>query len=77
MDDCCQGKANEIAQLRDKQSRVLKVVLAINAAMFFIEFSAVVVASSTAVMADSAVSVLREAWPQVRGAPEVARSTHQ
>ena len=27
MDDCCQGKAREIAQLRDKQSRVLKVVL--------------------------------------------------
>ena len=53
MDDCCQGKAHEIAQLRDKQSRVLKVVLAINAAMFFIEFSAGVVASSTALMADS------------------------
>jgi Co/Zn/Cd efflux system component len=53
MDDCCQGKAHEIAQLRDKQSRVLKVVLAINAAMFFIEFSAGVVASSTALLADS------------------------
>jgi Co/Zn/Cd efflux system component len=39
--------------LRDKQSRVLKIVLAINAAMFFIEFSAGVIASSTALMADS------------------------
>ena len=53
MDDCCQGKAQEIAQLRDKQSLVLKIVLAINAAMFFIEFTAGVVASSTALMADS------------------------
>ena len=25
----------------------------------------------------SAISVLREAWPQVRGTPQVARSTHQ
>lgn len=25
----------------------------------------------------SAISVLREAWPQVLGTPEVARSTHQ
>jgi Co/Zn/Cd efflux system component len=24
----------------------------------------------------SAISVLREAWPQVRGVPEVARPTH-
>jgi Co/Zn/Cd efflux system component len=53
VDDCCQGKAHEIAQLRDKQSRVLKIVLAINAAMFFIEFTAGVIASSTALMADS------------------------
>jgi Co/Zn/Cd efflux system component len=53
MDDCCEGKAHEIAQLRDKQSHVLKIVLAINAAMFFIEFTAGVVASSTALMADS------------------------
>jgi Co/Zn/Cd efflux system component len=48
-----QGKAHKIAQLRDKQSHVLKIVLAINATMFFIEFTAGVVASSAALMADS------------------------
>lgn len=53
MDDCCQNKAQEIAQLRGKQARVLKIVLGINAAMFLIEFTAGVVAHSTALMADS------------------------
>lgn len=50
---CCENKANEIAQLRHRQGRVLKIVLAINAAMFFIEFTAGVIARSTALMADS------------------------
>jgi len=53
MDDCCQNKASEIAQLRERQARVLKIVLAINAAMFVIEFTAGAVAHSTALMADS------------------------
>lgn len=53
MDDCCQNKAQEIAQLRGKQARVLKIVLGINAAMFVIEFTAGIVAHSTALMADS------------------------
>jgi Co/Zn/Cd efflux system component len=53
MDDCCQNKAQEIAQLRDLQGRVLKIVLGVNAAMFFVEFTAGVVAHSTALMADS------------------------
>ena len=53
MDDCCRGKEQELAQLRGTQARVLKVVLAINASMFLIEFTAGVIASSTALMADS------------------------
>src|SRR6185503_13523402 len=74
MDDCCQGKAHEIAQLRDEQSRVLKIVLAINAAMFFIEFSAGVVASSTALMADS-VDMLGDALVYVLSLYVIDRGT--
>jgi cation diffusion facilitator family transporter len=53
MDDCCRNKANELALLREHQSRVMKIVLVINAAMFVVEFSAGVIAHSTALMADS------------------------
>ena len=53
MSDCCSDKAQEIARLRGGQSRVLRTVLAINGAMFCIEFAAGVIARSTALMADS------------------------
>ena len=53
MDDCCKSKAHEIAQLREQQARILKIVLGINAAMFLIEFTAGLIAHSTALMADS------------------------
>jgi cation diffusion facilitator family transporter len=53
MQDCCDDKAHEIARLRGRQARVLKIVLGINTAMFFIEFTAGVIAHSTALMADS------------------------
>jgi Co/Zn/Cd efflux system component len=53
MDSCCENKAGELARLRAKQSRVLYVVLAINAAMFLVEFSAGWIASSTALLGDS------------------------
>ncbi len=53
-DDCCNHKAREIEALgQGQRRRMLQVVLAINLAMFFIEFSAGVVARSTALMADS------------------------
>lgn len=53
-DDCCNSKADEVAKLATAgRRRVLWIVLAINAAMFFIEFGAGVVARSTALMADS------------------------
>jgi len=53
MDSCCEDKASELAQLRDQQSRVLYIVLAINALMFLVEFVAGWVIGSTAVLADS------------------------
>jgi cation diffusion facilitator family transporter len=53
MDDCCAAKSCEIDRLRETQSRVLQLVLAINAAMFVAEFTAGVIAQSTALMADS------------------------
>ncbi len=53
MDDCCEDKAGELAILRDRQRRVLVAVLAINAAMFAIEFGAGLLARSTALLGDS------------------------
>ena len=53
MDNCCENKAGELAQLRANQSRVLYIALAINAVMFLVEFSAGWIASSTALLGDS------------------------
>lgn len=53
MDSCCENKASELAQLRARQSRVLYIVLAINALMFLVEFSAGWIAGSTALLGDS------------------------
>ena len=54
-DDCCANKGIELERLagRADQKRVLQTVLAINAAMFVIEFGAGVAAGSAALMADS------------------------
>jgi len=53
MDDCCESKTTELAALRRRQGYVLRVVLAVNAAMFGVEFAAGLVAGSTALLADS------------------------
>jgi Co/Zn/Cd efflux system component len=53
MDDCCEDKGHELAALRGRQGRVLRAVLAINAAMFGIEFTAGLAAGSTALLGDS------------------------
>ncbi|MEH6386412.1 MAG: cation diffusion facilitator family transporter [Pseudomonas profundi] len=53
MDSCCENKSGELAQLRASQSRVLYIVLAINAVMFCVEFTAGWIASSTALLGDS------------------------
>lgn len=62
MDDCCSSKGNELAQLAQEraQRRVLIAVLVINALMFVVEFSAGVIAHSTALKAD-AVDMLGDA----------------
>jgi Co/Zn/Cd efflux system component len=48
MKDCC-----EITEIAARQRRVVQVVLAINAAMFLLEFGAGLLAHSTALLADS------------------------
>lgn len=55
MSDCCACKGKDLEQLaaRADQRRVLVIVLAINAAMFLIEFTAGLIAGSAALMADS------------------------
>ena len=53
MDPCCETKASELAALRLRQSRVLVAVLAINLAMFCVEFGAGLLSGSTALLADS------------------------
>lgn len=53
MDDCCKDKAGEIEAIREKHSRVLKIVLAINATMFLLEGVAGWTASSTSLLADA------------------------
>lgn len=53
MDSCCENKAGELAQLRARQSRVLYIVLAVNAVMFLVEFGAGWIAASTALLGDS------------------------
>jgi Co/Zn/Cd efflux system component len=53
MDACCEDEASELASLRDRQKRVLVLVLAINAAMFCVEFGAGLLAGSSALLGDS------------------------
>jgi cation diffusion facilitator family transporter len=74
MDDCCRNKERELAQLRGQQARVLKIVLAINAAMFLVEFTAGVIANSTALMADS-VDMLGDALVYVLSLYVIDRGT--
>jgi cation diffusion facilitator family transporter len=63
MDDCCSAKAGEIERLalRADQRRVLLIVLALNAAMFCVEFTAGIIAGSAALMADG-VDMLGDAF---------------
>lgn len=53
MADCCNDTACEIEKLRARQSGTLKAVLAINLVMFGVELTAGILASSTALLADS------------------------
>jgi cation diffusion facilitator family transporter len=51
--ECCNDKECAIEALRSRQAGTLRIVLAINAVMFFVEFSAGLLARSTALLADS------------------------
>lgn len=53
MADCCNDKACEIEALRERQSSILKIVLGINAVMFFVELTAGLLAGSVSLIADS------------------------
>lgn len=53
MTNCCNDKACELDALRDEQSSVLKIVLAINAVMFGVELTAGLLANSISLIADS------------------------
>lgn len=53
MDQCCETKTKELAILRLRQWRVLAIVLAVNLAMFGVEFGAGLLSGSTALLADS------------------------
>jgi cation diffusion facilitator family transporter len=53
MGDCCQSKACDLEKLRKDQSKVLWIVLAINATMFLVEFGGGIVARSLALTGDS------------------------
>ena len=53
MAECCDSKTVELAALRLRQGRVLAIVLAVNLAMFFVEFGAGLLSGSTALLADS------------------------
>jgi cation diffusion facilitator family transporter len=53
MDDCCRTESFASFALRGEQRRVLAIVLAINALLFFVELAAGLLAHSTALLGDS------------------------
>jgi cation diffusion facilitator family transporter len=53
MSSCCENKSCEISAMKVKHARVLWIVLAINAIMFFVESTAGLLAKSTSLLADS------------------------
>ena len=50
---CCQHKAKELQKLQKRQSKVLWIILAINAVMFVVEFSGGIKAASLSLTGDS------------------------
>ncbi|OHC62129.1 MAG: cation transporter [Rhodocyclales bacterium GWA2_65_19] len=53
MGSCCHDKGCALDALRERQGRMLRIVLAINVMLFLVELSAGIRASSTSLMADS------------------------
>jgi len=50
---CCENKSDELGELRERQGRMLWMVLIINAVLFVVEFSVGWWSRSTALLADS------------------------
>ena len=50
---CCQNKAKELEKLQKRQSKVLWIILVINAVMFVVEFSGGIKAASLSLTGDS------------------------
>ncbi len=50
---CCQHKAKELQQLQKRQSKVLWIILVINAVMFVVEFGGGIKAASLSLTGDS------------------------
>ena len=80
-DSCCENKSSDLAALRERQSRVLWIVLVINAVLFVVEFSVGWIARSTALLGDS-LDMLGDAlvyafsiWVLHRGARWRARAS--
>lgn len=80
-DSCCENKGGELAGLRDRQGRVLWIVLGVNAVLFVVEFGVGWMARSTALLADS-LDMLGDAlvyafsiWVLHRGARWRARAS--
>lgn len=74
-DECCSRKGEEIAAFGSTAGvrRVLQIVLAINLTMFFAEFTAGLLARSTALMADS-VDMLGDALVYILSLYALGRS---
>jgi cation diffusion facilitator family transporter len=53
MASCCEDKSCELAAMRANHGRVLWIVLVVNAAMFFVEGTAGLLAHSTSLLADA------------------------
>ena len=53
MDDCCSDKEAVVRALRERQARVLYVVLALNAILFVVEFVAGWLSRSVSLLGDS------------------------
>ncbi len=53
MASCCEDKSCELAAMRANHGRVLWIVLVVNAAMFFVEGAAGLLAHSTSLLADA------------------------
>ena len=75
MADCSDGCSTDLAQVTQRQKRVLIIVLLINAGMFIVEFTAGIMSHSTALMTNS-LDVLADALVYAPGLFALGRAAH-